>query len=116
MQNISRLHLALVSSFALLTLSSTSYAAETSSGPSSYADMCVKSADMPKPFGESDLKGNPKLQAYCSCFGPKFMARAQVAAQNMGKTPPPAAQIEKEELEMRNSCRKQLNLPLAKPV
>jgi hypothetical protein len=116
MQNMSRFQFALAASVALLTLSPISYGAKKTSEPSSYADMCVESANMPKPFGESDLKGNPKLQAYCSCFGPKFMARAQAAAQNMGKTPPPAAQQEKEELEMRNTCRKQLSLPLAKPV
>ena len=100
--------------FGAVIFSPAAQAAVPGSAPMSYADMCVQAAEMPKPYGESDLKGHPKLKAYCSCFGPKFMARAQVAAHNMDKPPPPAAQIEKEDLEMRNSCRKQLGLPLVR--
>jgi len=116
MLNICRAHYTIVAVIASVMLSPVSHAAAKDDGSASYSDMCMESANMPKPFGESDLKGNPKLQAYCSCFGPKFMARAQAAAKNMGKTPPSAAQQEKEEIEMRNSCRKPLGLPLAKPV
>lgn len=111
-----RAHSTTVALIAMVLLSPVSHAAAKDDGSASYSDMCVESANMPKPFGESDLKGNPKLQAYCSCFGPKFMARAQAAAKNMGKAPPSAAQQEREEIELRNSCRKQLGLPLAKPV
>lgn len=84
-------------------------------GASPYADMCVQAADMPVPFGESDLKGNPKLQQYCGCFDKKFAARAMKAMQqrSSGQAPPPQADIQKEELAMRNSCRKELGLPPA---
>jgi hypothetical protein len=115
MRNVCRPTYALATLVATFMISPAAQAAVPGETPMSYDEMCVQSADMPKPFGESDLKGNPKLKAYCGCFGPKFMARAQVAAQNMGKPPRPAALIQKEELEMRNSCRQQLGLPLAKP-
>lgn len=90
-------------------------AAGQPNGASTYADMCVQSADMPAPFGESDLKGNPKLKQYCGCFGEKFMARAMKAMQqrSSGNAPPAQAEIQKEELAMRNSCRKELGLPAA---
>jgi len=84
-----------------------------------YAEMCVKQgANMPKPLGEWDLKGNPKLGKYCECFAPLFAARAMKAFEfmqkNPGKAPPGTAeQNNKEELGMRNTCRKQLGLPLA---
>lgn len=80
-----------------------------------YKDMCVKSADMPKPYGEWDLKGNPKLQDYCGCFAPAFEARAMKAMQAMqaGKPVPSLEQSNKEELELRNVCRKKTGLPPA---
>lgn len=83
-----------------------------------YKNMCVQATTMPKPFGEWDLKGNPKLGKYCDCFSPKFAARAMKAAQfmqqNPGKAPPGTLEeSNKEELAMRNSCRKQVGLPLA---
>lgn len=83
-----------------------------------YSEMCVKAADMPKPYGEWDLKGNAKLKRYCGCFAPLFEARAMKAAKfmeaNPGKVPPGTLeQSSKEELDMRNSCRKKLGLPLA---
>lgn len=79
---------------------------------------CLMSANMPKPFGEWDLKGNAKLPAYCDCFMPKFKMRAEKAMKymqaNPGKAPPGTLeQSNAEELAMRNSCRKQLGLPLA---
>ena len=81
----------------------------------SYADMCVQSATMPKPFGEWDLKGNPKLKEYCGCFSTAFGARASKAAAAMqaGGKPPSLEQSNKEELELRNVCRKKSGLPLA---
>lgn len=87
-------------------------------GGGSYADMCRESVNMPAPMGETDLKGNPKLDAYCECFGAKFMVRAQKAAAYMQANPgkPPKNTLEQnmaEELAMRNSCRKQLGLPAA---
>lgn len=83
-----------------------------------YKNMCMQATSMPKPFGEWDLKGNPKLGKYCDCFAPKFAARAMKAAQymqqNPGKAPPGSLEENnKEELAMRNSCRKQVGLPLA---
>lgn len=80
------------------------------------SNMCLQSANFPKPHGESDLKGNAKLPAYCDCFMAKFGARAQKAAldvqANPGKTPRKTLQeSHAEELAMRNSCRQQLGLP-----
>lgn len=104
---------------ALLALHS---AAQATSVPEqqaeAYKNMCMQAASMPKPFGEWDLKGNPKLDKYCTCFSPKFAARAMKAAQYMQQNPgkAPAGTLEesnKEELAMRNSCRKQVGLPLA---
>ena len=80
-----------------------------------YATMCVKSADMPKPYGEWDLKGNAKLPEYCKCFSEAFGARAMKAMATMqaGAKPPSLEQSNKEELELRNVCRKKTGLPLA---
>lgn len=83
-----------------------------------YKQMCMQATSMPKPFGEWDLKGNVKLGKYCDCFAPLFAARAMKAAEYMQKNPgkaPPGTLEEsnKEELAMRNTCRKQVGLPLA---
>ena len=78
----------------------------------SYAEMCIKSVEFPAPYGEADLKGNAKLGEYCQCFGEKFLERAKKASS----PPPPLEQSMKEEFEMRQSCRKKLNLPAAKPA
>ncbi|HEY0060763.1 MAG TPA: hypothetical protein VGC21_01505 [Telluria sp.] len=80
-----------------------------------YGEMCLKAADMPKPYGEWDLKGNPKLPEYCKCFAPAFEARAMksIAAMQAGGKPPSLDQSNKEELELRNVCRKKVGLPLA---
>jgi hypothetical protein len=81
----------------------------------SYADMCVNAAGMPKPFGEWDLKGNAKLPEYCKCFSEAFEVRARKAMAEMqaGAKPPSLEQSNKEELELRNVCRKKTGLPLA---
>lgn len=102
----------------LLVLQPAARAAAPSDGSNAYYDMCIKSVDMPKPFGESDLKGNAKLPQYCSCFAPLFAARAQKALkymqENPGKAPPGTLeQSNAEELAMRNTCRKQVGLALA---
>jgi len=80
-----------------------------------YYDMCLQAADVPKPFGEWDLKGNAKLPQYCKCFAPKFEARAMKAMKAMqaGAKPPSLDQSNKEEMDLRNSCRKEVGLPLA---
>jgi len=85
----------------------------------SYQDMCIKAADMPAEYGgESDLKGNAKLPAYCKCFSDAFGARAKKAfaymQANPGKAPPESRQeVAAGDLAMRNSCRKQFGLPAA---
>ena len=84
-----------------------------------YYRMCLRSAEMPKPFGEWDLLRHAKLPKYCECFSPRFAARAMKAArfmqQNPGKEPPGSlAETNREELAMRNECRKKTGLPLAK--
>lgn len=88
-----------------------------------YAALCVQSADMPKPLAEWDLKGNPKLAAYCKCFSVPFTARAIKAAHEMSANPEKfmkemadksvQAKVATEELGFRNTCRKQMGLPLA---
>ncbi len=77
---------------------------------------CDQGLTIPAPYGESDLKGNAKFPAYCKCFMSKFEVRAMKAAKymqaNPGKAPPGTLeQSNAEELEMRNSCRKQFGLP-----
>ena len=88
-----------------------------------YAAYCVQSADMPKPMGEWDLKGNPKLATYCKCFAAPFAARAAKASQAMAADPDKymkemakksvSDKLAAEELGFRNTCRKQMGLPLA---
>ncbi len=86
--------------------------------PNAYYDMCLKAVDFPKPFGEWDLKGNAKLPAYCNCFSPLFAARATKAMKFMEKNPGKQVpgtieESNAEELALRNTCRKQVGLPLA---
>jgi len=77
-----------------------------------YTEQCTtQSVELQVPYGEADLKGNPKLVAYCQCFAQKFAARAMLRLQNPGP-PRPAKQIRDEEREMRNGCRQSLGLPL----
>jgi len=77
----------------------------------SYKQMCMQAVDMPKPFGEHDLKGNPKLDAYCGCFGEAF---AEQAMKMNPKKPPTPDEATKRELAMRNACRQKMGLPQAK--
>lgn len=89
--------------------------APLSSATNQYVDMCMKATDIPAPYGEADLKGNPKLGDYCTCFGAKFAARAIASVASMqgaGKSSPSQEDPEKEEQAMRNGCRKQVGLPL----
>jgi hypothetical protein len=78
----------------------------------SYKQMCVQAASMPKPFGEYDLKGNAKLEAYCGCFGDQFADHA-VKVDPKAKAPT-ADEATKRDLAMRNACRQKMGLPLAK--
>jgi hypothetical protein len=78
----------------------------------SYKQMCMQAAAMPKPFGEYDLKGNPKLDAYCGCFGDAF---AQNVLQTDPKAKAPTAdEATRRDLALRNGCRQKMGLPLAK--
>ena len=102
----------------LMALLPSAHAQKSPFGGGSYYDMCLHAVDMPKPFGEWDLKGNAKLPAYCKCFAPAFTARAEKAMKymqaNPGKAPPGTLeQSNAEELALRNTCRKQVGLPLA---
>ncbi|MFL9883349.1 hypothetical protein PQR66_09960 [Paraburkholderia agricolaris] len=79
-----------------------------------YASMCIsQGVTAPAPYGESDLKGNPKLQDYCKCFGDKFAERAMKGAPDTS-SPASLKQTVNEEREMRNSCRKKYGLPQLK--
>lgn len=121
MTSSSRLTRAAVAAAMLLALLPSANAQGGAVPADGYADMCVKAADMPKPYGEWDLKGNAKLPAYCKCFSAAFAARAQKALAymqaNPGKAPPGTLeQSNAEELAMRNTCRKQGGLPAAVEV
>jgi hypothetical protein len=72
--------------------------------------VCMRSVAAQPPFGEGDLKDNPKLADYCKCFSDKFGDRAYKLSQGVM-----AKQAPKESLAgqraMRNTCRAQLGLP-----
>jgi hypothetical protein len=103
------------SSLAALALLSAFASQAASAAPQiqdQYAEMCVKAADFPKPHGESDLKGNPKLGEYCKCFSQKFAARATESTLH-----PKFSSVEdnvKSELDMRNTCRVSMGLATKK--
>ena len=117
-------HHAIAAAIAAIALSAapSTFASADASATSAYADFCVESAGMPKPLGEWDLKGNPKLAAYCKCFAVPFAARAAKATLAMTadqdkyvKEMAKKSVVDKltaEELGFRNTCRKQLGLPL----
>jgi hypothetical protein len=78
-----------------------------------YVKMCMTdSVNMPAPLGESDLKGNPKLEAYCRCFSAAFAERA--LALKPEARPPTLDEATKQELAMRSTCRQKLGLPAAR--
>ena len=79
---------------------------------------CRSLADAPQPYGEWDLKGNDKLPAYCECYAGLFFKRAAKVSAYMdthnGKPPPATlAQVHAQEMAMRQTCRKKLDLPKA---
>jgi hypothetical protein len=80
-----------------------------------YNNMCLTIAiTIPAPDGESDIKDNPKLKEYCSCFSEKFLERAMQAASRMAagdKEVPPLEASLNEEVAMRNTCREKYGLP-----
>lgn len=86
-----------------------------------YISICEQSVQMPKPYGEWDLKGNAKLPTYCKCYSALFAARASKAATfmkaNPGKQlPGNIEQTNAEERAMRVTCRKQTGLPVPSEV
>jgi len=85
-------------------------AAQLVQASNAYADMCKKSVNMPT--GESDLKGNPKLDDYCKCFADKFLERALKSQSAANQTP--LQETLNQEMEMRQSCRAKYNLPAVK--
>ena len=85
-------------------------------GSGGYYQSCMQSVDFPRPFGEWDLKGNPKLPQYCECYVPMFVAQNTQARANLQvHGGPPTPEMIKEnkvaELAVRNSCRAKLGLP-----
>lgn len=86
-------------------------------GASGYYQSCLQSVQFPKPFGEWDLKGNPKLPEYCECYVPLFakqntQARANLHVHGGPPTPEMIKENKAAELNVRNTCRKQVGLPL----
>ena len=85
-------------------------------GAHGYYQSCLQSVQFPRPFGEWDLKGNPKLPQYCECYVPLFTAHNTASRELLkqhGGEPTPAMVKENKatELGIRNSCRKQVGLP-----
>ena len=75
-----------------------------------YAQFCAtQGTQMPGAAGESDIKGDARLAAYCTCFGGKFADRA-VASLGKPRTAPLKKSVA-EEYAMRNTCRAQMGLP-----
>jgi hypothetical protein len=60
-------------------------------------------------MGDGDLKDNPKLDAYCECFGAKFAARALKHMAELQANP--LSQSIAEDRAMRVQCAQQLQLP-----
>lgn len=84
-------------------------------GAGGYYQSCMQSVQFPRPFGEWDLKGNPKLAQYCECYVPLFAAQNTQARANLQvHGGPPTPEMIKEnkaaELAVRNSCRKKVGL------
>ncbi|MFC5741292.1 hypothetical protein [Dyella tabacisoli] len=109
---------ALAAIIGTMTMSSAYAAAVSPQLVNQYADMCAKqSINIPSPYGEADLKGNPKLDSYCKCFAGKFAERAMATLQTGDTatfTPNSLNDSVKQENQMRNSCRQQVGLPLLK--
>jgi hypothetical protein len=103
-----RLSILLVSSIFLFAVVVPAKAAGDVSAQNSYVGMCIHAAEMPVGIGESDLKGNPKLESYCQCFSEKFIDRMKKIDPS---SRPPVEQSQREEFEMRKSCRASLGLP-----
>ena len=108
-----RAALATVLSLALQPAQAASVALQGAHG---YYESCLQSVQFPRPFGEWDLKGNPKLPQYCECYVPLFTAHNTASRELLtqhGGEPTPAMIKENKatELGIRNSCRKQVGLP-----
>ncbi len=80
-------------------------------GAHGYYESCLKSVEFPRPFGEWDLKGNPKLPKYCECYVPLFTAHTTTSRELLSRhggeaTPAMIKENKASELGIRNSCRK----------
>lgn len=89
---------------------------DTLQGASGYYQSCLQSVQFPRPFGEWDLKGNPKLPDYCACYVPLFVAQNTQSRANLKvHGGPPTPEMIKEnkaaELALRNTCRSKVGLP-----
>jgi len=77
-----------------------------------YAQFCAtQGTQMPGAAGESDLKGNARLAAYCTCFGGKFADRALASLGKPRAAPFDIKKSVAEDYAMRNTCRAQMGLP-----
>ncbi len=106
---------ALLSGLVCLALQPAGAATGGLQGASGYYQSCLQAVEFPRPFGEWDLKGNPKLAEYCECYVPLFVAQNTQARANLqvhGGAPTPEMIKENKaaELAVRNSCRKKLGL------
>jgi hypothetical protein len=99
----------------LLTLFAAFQPAYAAPSDNPYYGMCLQSVKMPKPFGEWDLKDNPKLPAYCECFSAAFHERAMKSLSSNAK-PPSLEESNRQELALRNTCRAKTGLPAAVEV
>ena len=70
---------------------------------------CLRADALPPPFGEADLKGDPKFAGYCKCFSDKFGDRAYKLSQGLMVHQPPKESLAGQRA-MRNTCRAQLGL------
>lgn len=91
-------------------------ATDTLQGAAGYYQSCLQSVQFPRPFGEWDLKGNPKLPQYCECYVPLFVAQNTQSRANLKvHGGPPTPEMIKEnkaaELAARNTCRSKVGLP-----
>jgi hypothetical protein len=79
-----------------------------------YAQFCAtQGTQMPGAAGESDIKGDARLAAYCACFGGKFADRAVASLGKPRTAPFDMKKSVAEEYAMRNTCRAQMGLPKA---
>lgn len=81
-----------------------------------YAQFCAtQGTQMPGAAGESDIKDDARLGAYCTCFGGKFADRAVASLGKPRAVPFDIKKSVAEEYAMRNTCRAQMGLAKVVP-